>query len=198
MIGYVRGKILNLTPELALIETASGIGFEILISNSAFSSLSNVKEGGLYTYMQAREDGVTLFGFASPEEKEMFVKLISVSGVGAKMGITILSAMNVADLAAAIATGDVKRLTAVKGLGKKTAEHLILDLREKVSLNAAIPEGAPAAAGVIPSRKDDEDAIVALMTLGFSRSESEKAVSRAKQNGAKQIEDIIRLALQGM
>ena len=81
---------------------------------------------------------------------------------------------------------------------KKTAEHLILDLREKVSLNSSIAEQSPAAAAVISSRKADEDAIVALMTLGFSRSESEKAVSRAKQNEAKEIEDIIRLALQGM
>lgn len=195
MIGYIKGKILNLTLETALIETAAGIGFELLISNSAFSLLSNAKEGALFTYLQSREDGVTLFGFASPEEKEMFIKLISVSGVGAKMGITILSAMNVAELAAAIATGDVKRLTSVKGLGKKTAEHLILDLREKVSLNSSIAEQSPAAAEVV---KADEDAIVALMTLGFNRSESEKAVSRAKQNGAKEIEDIIRLALQGM
>ena len=198
MIGYIKGKILNLTPETALIETAAGIGFELLISNSAFSLLSNAKEGALFTYLQSREDGVTLFGFASPEEKEMFIKLISVSGVGAKMGITVLAAMNVAELAAAIATGDVKRLTSVKGLGKKTAEHLILDLREKVSLNSSIAEQSPAAAEVISSRKADEDAIVALMTLGFSRSESEKAVSRAKQNGAKEIEDIIRLALQGI
>ena len=82
MIGYIKGKIKSLTPEYALIETASGLGFEVLLSGTAFSSLANRQEGELFTYMQVREDGVSLFGFATVEEKEMFLKLISVSGVG--------------------------------------------------------------------------------------------------------------------
>ena len=81
MIGYLKGKILSLTPETALIETASGVGFEVLVSGSAFSALSGKKEGELYTYMQVKEDGVALFGFSSTEEKQMFLKLTSVSGV---------------------------------------------------------------------------------------------------------------------
>ena len=197
MIGYIKGKILNLTPECALIETASGIGFEVACSYSAFSMLSGKKEGELYTYLQVSENGTALYGFSSIDEKNMFLKLISVSGVGPKMGITVLSGMNVSELAAAIATSDVKRLSAIKGLGKKTAERIILELREKVSLNA----GAPSSGGGVAlpyASSGDEDAVVALMTLGFSRAESEKAIARARSNGATSVEEIIMLALRGM
>ena len=195
MIGFIKGKILSLTPEYALIETAGGIGFEVNCSGSAFSSLAGKTEGELYTYLQVSENGTALYGFSSPEEKGMFLKLISVSGVGPKMGIAVLSGLSSGELAAAIATQDVKRLSAVKGLGKKTAERIILELREKVSLNASAVEGG---APLPPVTSGDEDAVVALMTLGFSRSESENAISRARANGANTVEDIIMLALKGM
>lgn len=197
MIGYVKGNILSLTPDTALILTESGVGFEILISAAAYDSLASKKEGGLYTYMQLREDGVSLFGFAQTEEKEMFLKLISVSGVGPKMGIAVLSGMKAGDVAAAIATNDVKRLSAVKGLGKKTAERIILELREKVQtiVSAEANSKAMPASSVSVG---DEDAVVALMTLGFTRQESVKAISRAKENGAVSVEDIIMSALKGM
>ncbi len=146
MIGFIKGKILAITPDYALIETASGLGFEVACSYSAFSALAGKKEGELYTYMQVGENGVALYGFSSQEEKNMFLKLITVSGVGPRMGIAILSGLNTADVAAAIATSDIKRLSSVKGLGKKTAERICLELREKVS--------APAAKGgtVVPQR----------------------------------------------
>lgn len=196
MIGYLKGKILSLTPETALIETASGVGFEVLVSGSAFSALSGKKEGELYTYMQVKEDGVALFGFSSTEEKQMFLKLTSVSGVGPKLGIAVLSGLTVGDVAAAIATGDVKRLSSVKGMGKKTAERIIVDLREKVALSASAQteSGSIAATPLV----GDEDSIVALMTLGFTRAESVKAISRAREQGASTVEDIIMLALKGM
>ncbi len=197
MIGYLKGKILSLGTDTALIETAAGVGFEVLLSGSAFSKLSGQKEGEVFTYMQVREDGVSLFGFSSSEEKEMFLKLISVSSVGPKMGITALSQMSAGDIATAIATNDVKRLSAVKGMGKKTAERIILELREKVSAVAA-QSVAGEAVPTVQISASDEDAVVALMTLGFTRGESVKAISRARANGAKEIEDIIRLALQGM
>ncbi len=197
MIGYLKGKILSLGTDTALIETAAGVGFEVLLSGSARGSLSGRTEGEVYTYLQVREDGVSLFGFSSSEEKEMFLKLISVSSVGPKMGITALSQMSAGDIATAIATNDVKRLSAVKGMGKKTAERIILELREKVSAVAAQSVAGEAVPAVQISASD-EDAVVALMTLGFTRSESVKAISRARANGAKEIEDIIRLALQGM
>ncbi len=195
MIGYIKGKILDLKPDAVIIETASGIGFEAFISGSAYDELSGKKEGALYTYMQVKEDGMTLFGFSSPEEKEMYLKLVSVSGVGPKMGITVLSSMNAGEVAAAIATNDVKRLTAVKGLGKKTAERIILDLREKVTAAEQTQDGVPPA---VRASDGDEDAAVALMTLGFTRAESMRAISRAREQGAKDLEEIIMVALKGM
>lgn len=197
MIGYLKGKILSLGTDTALIETAAGVGFEVLLSGSARGSLSGRTEGEVYTYMQVREDGVSLFGFSSLEEKEMFLKLISVSSVGPKMGIAALSQMSAGDIATAIATNDVKRLSAVKGMGKKTAERIILELREKVSAVAA-QSAAGEAVPAVQISASDEDAVVALMTLGFTRNESAKAIARAREKGATEIEDIIRLALQGM
>ena len=196
MIGYIKGKILAITPEYALIETAGGLGFEVACSYSAFSSLAGKTEGALYTYLQVSENGTALYGFSSQEEKNMFLKLITVSGVGPKMGIAVLSGLNITDLATAIATSDVKRLSAVKGLGKKTAERIILELREKVTApaSATAEKGVPAPVVY----EGDEDAVVALMTLGFSRSESEKAIARARANGASSVEDIIMVALRGM
>ena len=197
MIGFLKGKILALTPETALIETPSGIGFEVLLSGSAFNALSGKKEGKVYTYMQVKEDGCAIFGFSSLEEKGMFLKLVSVSGVGPKMGIAVLSGMSVGDVAAAIATNDVKRLSSVKGMGKKTAERIILELREKVSLSGASAASATESVPVQIS-SGDEDSVVALMTLGFTRAESVKAIARAREQGAKSVEDIIMLALKGM
>lgn len=197
MIGFIRGKILSLTPECALIETASGIGFEVTCSASAFSSLAGKKEGEVYTYLSVTENGTALFGFSSPDEKNMFLKLITVSGVGPKMGISVLAGMNAGELAAAIATSDVKRLSSIKGLGKKTAERIILELREKVGFSASA-SAQKGGVSLPPVSSGDEDAVVALMTLGFTRAESEKAISRARANGATSVEDIIMLALKGM
>lgn len=195
MLGYIKGRILSLSNEYALIETASGIGFEVNITGTAFSSLYNKQEGELYTYMQVREDGVSLFGFSSVAEKSMFLKLISVSGVGPKLGITVLSGLNVSDVAAAIASNDIKLLSTVKGMGKKTAERIVLELREKISM-VDVPTDANVK--TVPVTAADEDAVVALMTLGYSRTESQRAIAKAKESGAKSIEDIIRTALQGM
>lgn len=178
MIGFLKGKILSLSPEAALIETASGIGFEVLVTGAAYESLAGKNEGELFTYMQTREDGVSLFGFSCVEEKEMFLKLISVSGVGPKLGISVLSSMKAGDVAAAIAMNDIKRLSTVKGMGKKTAERIILELREKVSMSSAQNSDGE----IVPVKVSagDEDAVVALMTLGFTRAESVKAISSAK------------------
>ena len=196
MIGYVKGKILNVSPDSVLIETAGGIGFEIFCSYSAFSLLSGKSEGALYTYLQVSENGTALYGFSSQEEKNMFLKLITVSGVGPKSGISVLSGLNAADLAAAIATSDVARLSQVKGLGKKTAERIILELREKVS--APSVSGSVKGSPVIAVSHGDEDAVVALMTLGFTRAESERAISKARAQGADTIEEIIGTALKSM
>ncbi len=196
MIGYLKGKILSLSEDTALIETG-GVGYEVLCSASALASLSGKTDGEVYTYLQVREDGISLFGFSSPAEKNMFLKLVSVSGVGPKMGIAVLSGMDINSLAVAIASSDVKKLSTVKGLGKKTAERIILELREKVSGTAAAApaKGAPAPVFV---EDGDEDAVVALMSLGFTRAESARAIERAHAEGAVSLEDVIRAALRSM
>ncbi len=196
MIGYLKGKVLYTTADTAVIEV-NGVGYEVYCSRSAFSRFTDGSVAEVHTYLQVSEqNGVTLYGFVSPEEKAMFLKLISVSGVGPRMGIAVLSSMDINGLAAAIATSDVKRLSSVKGLGKKTAERIILELREKVTAPAA---GAVSAGVELPLADDgDEDAVVALMTLGFTKDESRRAVAKAKAGGAKGVEEIIMIALRGM
>ena len=136
MIGYIQGKVIHSDEGVVLLEN-NGIGYEIVCSGALYAKLLTDGQGEAYTYLQVRDDCLTLFGFASLEEKKMFLQLVSVSGVGAKMGIAVLSAMNVGDIAVAIASSDVRRLTSVKGLGKKTAERIVLELREKVSAQPA-------------------------------------------------------------
>ncbi len=195
MIGYLKGNIMSLTSDAALIEVG-GVGYEVLCSASALSALGGKKQGELYTYLQVREDGASLFGFSSPEEKAMFLKLVSVSGVGPKMGIAVLSGMDINSLALAIASSDVKRLSAVKGLGKKTAERIILELREKVAESTL--QASPGTEVAVTASEADEDAVVALMTLGFTRQESIRAIDRARASGAVSLEDVIRAALKSM
>jgi Holliday junction DNA helicase RuvA len=192
MIGYIKGNVLSCDNGIVLLEN-NGIGYEITCSSSVYQKLCADKKGEVYTYMSVREDGVSLFGFISPEEKSMFLKLISVSGVGPKMGITVLSGLSLADLVTKIATQDVKGLSKVKGLGKKTAERIILELRENIS-KLDLPEKKPKNAPVFS--QVEQDSLIALMGLGFSRAESEQAIAIAKERGADTIETIITIALQ--
>lgn len=196
MIGYLKGKVINISSDTAII-LVGGVGYEVYCTGSVFSKISEGAECEVFTYLQVSEqNGVTLYGFSSLPEKAMFLNLISVSGIGPKMGLSVLTYMNLNDFAAAVATGDVKRLSQVKGLGKKTAERIILELREKVGLPqlASSPNAAPA----VNLNDGDEDAIVALISLGFSRAESERAVSRAKAQDAKSVDEVILYALKGM
>lgn len=198
MLGYIKGKVLYSSDGTVLLEN-NGIGYEVLCSGAAYAKLISDGQGEVYTYLQVREDGVSLFGFVSLEEKNMFLKLISVSGVGPKMGITVLSSMNINDIAVAIANSDVKKLTAAKGLGKKTAERIILELREKVSAEGLSEKGA--AVPEQPAEKisdKEEDAVVGLMSLGYTRAESVRAVKRAEESGAESMEEIIMTALRTM
>ena len=201
MIGYLRGRVLSLRPEYVLMDV-NGVGYEVICSGAAFANLSGVpkgEEGEVYTYLQVSEQGVLLFGFADLNEKELFLRLTSVQGVGAKLAIAALSAMRPADLTEAIFTADVKRLTSVKGLGKKTAERIVLELHGKISADELIgtSEGGMSAVR-LPKSQADDDAVAALMGLGFTRQESARAVERAKAAGAATVEDIIQAALRGM
>lgn len=196
MIGYLKGKVLDMSADSAII-VVGGVGYEVYCSGAAFSKMTTGGECEVYTYLQVSEaNGVQLYGFSSAQEKAMFLKLISVSGVGPKVGISVLSQMSVNDVALAVATGDVKALSRVKGMGKKTAEKIIVELRDRVI--APVGGSAADSSPIVHIESGDEDAVVALMSLGFNRSESERAVSKAKAGGAKSVEEIIMVALKGM
>ncbi len=201
MIAYLKGRVLTITSETAIVEVG-GVGYELYCSGGAFRKITVGEIVELYTYLQVKEDGVTLFGFANPKEKELFLKVISVSGVGPKMGIAILTGLSADEFTQAIATADVKRLSAVKGLGKKTAEKIVLELHGKISaaevMSASVdPISAAMESGAGSVSAQDEEAISALMGLGFTKNESANAVKRAKEQGASTTEEIIRKALQG-
>ena len=195
MIGYLSGKVIDYYDGTVILETG-GVGFEVACSASAYKMLVERGAGEIFVYTAVKEDGISLYGFSDGEEKRVFLRLISVSGVGPKMGIAILSGISMKDLITAIARGDVKTLSAVKGLGKKTAERIILELREKVDGDneAFIASLTPTASAV----KDPEfaDAVDALIGLGFSKTESEKAVSEAQRNGKKTAQELISYAIK--
>ncbi|MBQ8373985.1 MAG: Holliday junction branch migration protein RuvA [Clostridia bacterium] len=200
MIAYLRGKVLAVTEETAIVDV-NGLGYELYCSAGAFRRAIVGETVELYTYLQVKEDGVTLFGFESPREKELFLKLISVSGVGPKSAIGVFTAMSADDFALAVASADVKRLSAAKGLGKKTAEKIVLELHGKISaaevMSASGEERTPNAKTQEKLSPADEDAVAALMGLGFTRSESVQAVKKARSLGAESVEEIILKALQG-
>ena len=196
MIAYIKGKVIDEFDGGVVLEN-NGIGFEIFCSSSAFIRLTRDKEGGVYTYFKSSDDGITLFGFDTKAEKNMFIKLISVSGVGPKLGISILSGMDLEKLVTAIATSDVKSLSGIKGLGKKTAERIILELRESVSGDSA-PITVDGSICSMKLNSEDEDAIMALTSLGFGVQESRDAVKQAKLNGAKTVQEVISLALRSI
>ena len=201
MIAYIRGKVLATTEETMIVDV-NGLGYEVYCSSGAFAKATVGETVELHTYLQVKEDGITLFGFESVKEKELFLKLITVSGVGPKLGISVLSGMSGEDFATAIAPADAKRLAGVKGLGKKTAEKIILELHGKISAGEIMQ-----ASGDAPTSRSkpvteklspmEEDALIALQGLGFTRTESMQAVKKAKEQGATTTEDIIMRALQG-
>ncbi|MBQ7642266.1 MAG: Holliday junction branch migration protein RuvA [Clostridia bacterium] len=195
MIAYLKGKVIDLFDGGVVIEN-NGIGYEVLCSSGASANLALGEVGAVYTYLQVKEDGLVLFGFKSKEEKNMFLKLITVSGVGPKMGIGVLSGISLENLATAIATSDVKTLSKIKGLGKKTAERIILELREGVGKEELTVTNTTGSVEVLS--KEDEDAIIALMGLGFNGTQSKTAVKSAREGGAKTIEEVISNALRSL
>ncbi len=192
MFSYIKGEIAEVRDNQIVLEN-NGMGYEIFVSGYALKSFSEVinTEVKVYTYFQVKEDGVALFGFYSEEEKNMFLNLISVAGLGPKGAINILSSANANDLSVIIASGDVLSLSKIKGIGKKTAERLITELKDKVEVVGNV-NVAQSFEGVTNS--EIEDAVVVLMSLGLSKME---ATTRArevyKQNDTA--EDIIRKSL---
>lgn len=194
MIAYLRGTIVSKLPNLTILETG-GVGYEVHTPISAFTGLGRAGDPAvLHIYTHVREDTLALFGFRERSEKALFQKLLSVSGIGPKLAITILSGLPVSDLTAVIRAGDVKRLTKIPGVGKKTAERLVLELREKVG---GVDGGVPGAASASAPGTLAADVVSALVNLGCSADAAEKAVAKAQQDGAPDdFEPLFRRSLE--
>lgn len=197
MIEYIKGELTELTPALATVE-AAGIGYGLNISLNTFSAIQGKKEVKLYVYEAIREDAHVLFGFVNKKEREMFLLLITVNGVGANTARMMLSGMSVPELCNAISTGNARLIQSVKGIGKMTAQRIIVDLREKiVSLGIAeeIPSGGQMAAPVNNQVKDE--AVSALTMLGFAPAPSQKVVLQILQDQPDApVETVVKLALK--
>jgi holliday junction DNA helicase RuvA len=178
MIAHLRGKLLSKNPNHLVVETA-GVGYEVNISVPTFSELpANGSEVALHIYTHVREDLIALYGFLRLAEKRLFEKLITVSGIGPKLAITILSGMAADELAGAIRGNDLARLTKIPGIGKKTAERMVLELRDK------LPETVGSATvPVAPMNPLEEDVLSALVNLGYQRAAAEKALANVVKNG---------------
>ncbi len=176
MIAHLRGRLIAKHPNQAIIDTG-GVGYDVVISVPTFSELPAAgSEVALHIHTHVREDAIALFGFLRAEEKQLFEKLIAVSGIGPKLAITILSGMAAAEMVSAIRSNDVTRLTRIPGIGKKTAERMVLELRDKLEGFGA----APAAAAMTAA---EEDVLSALMNLGYARPAAERAVAAAASAG---------------
>jgi len=198
MISYVRGKITAKAPTSVTIEI-NGIGLEILIPLSTFEAIGEPDaEAQLLTYLHVREDALVLFGFATVEEKELFRNLLSVSGIGPKLALGIISGSKIPELYKNIADGNEAALTRVKGLGKKTAQRLIIDLKDKAKAQLGrMGDWGTTVSKVAPNVI--EEAILAMMSLGYSRNEAEKAISKVARISDKgvSVEKLVRDALNG-
>ncbi len=190
MFSYINGEITEKECDKVVVDVG-GVGFELFCSDVTLSQCAVGECRRLYVYLQVKEDGMCLYGFSTLQEKAMFMRLISVSGVGCKMAAAVLSGMEAGALAQAIFNGDAKQLTKIKGLGKKTAERIILELREKVAEEA---QQTPVA--VAGMTKDMADAVAILCSLGKNASEAEKLVEAASKLGAVTAQELINMAFR--
>ena len=196
MIAFVRGKFAVKTPARVVVDV-NGVGYDLQISLNTYAAISNVESGQLHTYLHITENAQTLFGFADIAEKELFLQLISVSGVGAATARMMLSGMRPDEIVRAIVQGEARQLEQIKGIGKKSAERLVLELRDKLSkMNVANnPNGGFA---LTNKNTPHQDAVQALVSLGIQKVVAEKAVDKTIQaEGAEMsLESLIKAALK--
>jgi len=192
MIASLTGSFVIKTPSYIHIDV-HGVGYEVQISLNTYSKIQDLKEGTVLTHLQIKEDGHTLFGFAELAEKELFVQLINVNGVGASTARMMLSSMQPAELRSAIASGNTGALEKIKGIGRKSAERLILELREKM-VKAGVESTSP---GFVRNSLEN-DALNALMALGIQKNTAEAALKKTRANAPEDnvLESIIKKSLQ--
>jgi Holliday junction DNA helicase RuvA len=195
MIAFVRGKFARKTPSQIVVDV-NGVGYELQISLNTYSFISSKEEGQLNTYLHITENGQTLFGFYSLEEKELFLQLISVSGVGASTARMMLSGMKPDDIIKAIVQGNTKQLESVKGIGRKTAERLVVELKDKLGKISTEFVATVVNTDVLKLR----DAVNALVGLGIAKLVAEAAVKKVSESDkeALSLEDIIKQALKNL
>lgn len=194
MIAYLRGQFNLITPTTVYLDV-QGVGYEVFITLNTYGAIQEKKEGQLFTHLHIREDAHILYGFADKSEKEMFLYLLGVNGVGAATARMMLSSMKPEEVSRAIIQGNARQLEAVKGIGKKTAERIILELRDKLTrqsldVNNSITIGNTA----------EQDALNALLALGIARPAAESALKKAMQihSGSEKVEEIIKSALKNL
>lgn len=196
MIDYLSGKLVFKDPTYVVIDVG-GVGYHVKISLQTFSKIKEEEQIRLLTFLHIKEDAHTLYGFASESEKRLFLLLISINGVGPNTGLMILSSLSSEEIEHAILSGDVATIQAVKGIGAKTAQRIILELKDKVGKSASADVATPL--GFLKSNnKTREEALQALITLGFPKALAEKNIALAlkKTNGEISLEDLIKASLK--
>lgn len=196
MIAFVRGKFAIKTPARVVVDV-NGVGYDLQISLNTYEAISKVENGQLHTYLHITENAQTLFGFADIAEKELFLQLISVSGVGASTARMMLSGMKPDEIIRAIVQGNTKQLEGIKGIGKKSAERLIVELRDKLSKQTIDQPLGGFATGVVGI---DQDAVHALVALGIAKPQAENAIKKTMSNipADASLEMVIKQALKNL
>ena len=191
MIAHLRGRLIAKHPNQAIVE-AGGVGYDVHITIPTFSELPALgAEVALFIHTHVREDALTLFGFLRTEEKQLFEKLISVSGIGPKLAVTILSGMPAESMVAAIRGNNVAALTRIPGIGKKTAERMVLELRDKLE-SFGVPAAATTATPV------EEDVVSALVNLGYQRALAERALAKLGATSGESFDGLFRKAMAAL
>jgi holliday junction DNA helicase RuvA len=194
MYAYLQGKFTEKTPSQVYIDI-NGVGYEVNISLNTYSHIQNLEQGKLFTHLQVKEDGHVLFGFFDKAEKEIFLLLIGISGVGAATARMMLSSLKPEEVSRAIIQGNVKLLESVKGIGKKTAERLVLELKDKLSKQPMSGTISPYLGNSL-----EQDALNALTALGISRQQAETAIKKIiiAEPSVSKLEDLIKKALKAI
>ena len=191
MYNYIKG-VLAVAEENTVVVETGGVGYELCVSSATVQRLGKIGDAcKVYCYLNVKEDEMSLYGFADPAEKEFFMQLINVSGIGCKMAISILSFGTMSDIIGAIAAADVAKLSKIKGIGKKTAERLVGELRDKIA-----PHSESFITPVQVVGNVNSEAVEALLSLGYTRQEALAAVARVEKTGMR-TEDIVLAALKG-
>jgi Holliday junction DNA helicase RuvA len=193
MIAHLQGKLVEKNPTEVIID-CGGVGYHVNISLHTYSLLPNTEAIKLFTYLQIKEDAHTLFGFVEKSEREIFKMLLSVSGIGASIARTMLSSLEPKQIIQAIASGDLVTIQKIKGIGSKTAQRVLLDLKDKVLKLYDLDE-----VSMFQSNTNRDEALSALEVLGFVRKSSERVVEKiVKENPEATVENIIKLALKNL